>query len=101
MLQKLIDDLKAVEDPGKRGALATEALDAIKAANVEIAQVRQNSARELKDQGLSYREIGERFGPDGKALHLTRIQQILKGGPTGRWAKAAAREAEAKKEARE
>lgn len=89
MLRKLIDDLHAVEDPGRRGELATEALDVIKEANAEIAQIRQAAARELKDQGLSYKQIGERFGRDGKPLHFTRIQQILRGGPTGRWAKAA------------
>jgi len=96
VFKKLINDLKAVEDPSRRGALATEALDVLKEANTEISQIRQAAARELKDQGLSYKEIGERFSRDGKPLHFTRIQQILKGGPTGRWAKAA-REAEAKK----
>lgn len=98
MLKKLIEDLSAVEDPGQRGALATEALDALKEANAEIAQIRQDAARELKGQGLTLAQIGERFGRDGKALHFSRIQQILKGGPTGRWAKAA-REAEAKRDA--
>ncbi len=96
MLKKLIDDLNTVEDPGKRGALATEALDAIKDANAEIAQIRQDAARELKGQGLTLAQIGERFSHDGKPLHFTRIQQILKGGPTGRWAKAA-REAASEK----
>ena len=92
MLKKLIEDLAAVDDPGRRGALATEALEALKDANAEIAQIRQDAARQLKDQGLTLAQIGERFGRGGKALHFTRIQQILKGGPTGRWAKAAARD---------
>lgn len=100
MLKKLIEDLNAVDDPAKRGALATEALDAVKEFNAEVARIRQTAARELKDQGLTLAQIGERFGPEGKPLHFSRIQQILKGGPTGRWAKAA-REAGNTKDARE
>lgn len=96
MLKKLIDDLNGVEDPAKRIRLATEALDAVKEFNSDVAELRQATARELKDQGLTLAQIGELAGPPGQALHYTRIQQILKGGPTGRWAKAA-READAKK----
>lgn len=93
MLDKLVQDIEAVDDPGKRGALATEALDKVKDINARLAAIRQAAARELKDQGLTLVQIGEVFGPPGKALHFSRIQQILKGGKTGRWAKVA-REAE-------
>ena len=93
MFRKLIDDLNAVEDPAKRIRLATEALEAVKELNAEVAQLRQATAKELKDQGLTLARIGELAGPPDKPLHFTRIQQILKGGPTGRWAKAAREEA--------
>lgn len=93
MLKKLIDDLRAVEDPAKRSKLASEALEAFKAANVEVSQIRQAGAQELKDQGLSLAEIGKLIGPGDHDLHFSRVQQILKGGKTGRWAKVA-REAE-------
>lgn len=93
MLRKLIEDLRAIEDPGERGARATEALEQVKALNAEVAQIRQAAARELKSQGLTYREIGERFGPEGRPLHFSRIQQIIRGDATGRWAKVAREEA--------
>lgn len=88
MLKKLIDDLNAVEDPAERIRLATEALEAVTEFNAEVADIRQTSARELREQGLSLAKIGQLAKPD-KPLHRTRIDQILKGGPTGRWAKAA------------
>lgn len=89
MLRKLTEDLTAITDPAERGAAATEALEAVKAFNAEAAAIRQAAARELKDQGLTYKEIGRRFGPEGKPLHFSRIKQIIDGGPTGRWAKTA------------
>ncbi|HEY9372553.1 MAG TPA: hypothetical protein VIU94_29580 [Streptomyces sp.] len=88
MFRKLIDDLAAVEDPAQRVRLTTEALEAAKEFNAEVAQLRQVAAQELKDQGLTLARIGELADPD-KPLHFSRIRQILQGGPTGRWAKAA------------
>jgi hypothetical protein len=96
VLRRLIDDLKAIKDPGERGARATETLEHVKALNAEVAQIRQAAARELKEQGLTYKQIGERFGPDGRPLHFSRIQQIIKGEATGRWAKVARDENAAK-----
>jgi hypothetical protein len=93
VLRKLIDDLAAVEDPAKRIRLTTEALEAVKEFNAEVAQLRQATAQQLKDQGLTLAKIGELAGPEGKPLHFSRIRQILQGGPTGRWAKAAREEA--------
>lgn len=101
MLRKLIDDLNAIEDPGERGAMATEALEHVKLFNAEVAQIRQAAARELKVQGLTYQQIGERFGPEGKPLHFTRIRQIIQGKATGRWAKVAREEAAAREAAAE
>ncbi|KAB2347335.1 hypothetical protein [Actinomadura rudentiformis] len=98
MIQKLIDDLRATEDPARRGALATEALEHLKDANAAIAEIRQSAARELKEQGHTYEQIGLLFGPQGKPLHFSRIAQILKGGKTGKLAKLA-RDAEATKDA--
>jgi hypothetical protein len=95
VIQKLIDDLNAVEDPAQRGRLATEALNAVKDFNAQAAAIRREAAQQLKDQGLTYKEIGEALGPEGEPLHFTRVPQILKGGPTGKLAKLA-REAAAK-----
>ncbi|MFI7468172.1 hypothetical protein [Nonomuraea sp. NPDC049646] len=89
VFRKMIDDLAAVEDPAKRIRLATEALEAVKEFNAEVAQLRQTTAKELKAQGLTLAQIGELAGPPDKPLHFSRIRQILQGGPTGRWAKAA------------
>jgi hypothetical protein len=89
VLRKMIDDLEAIEDPSERGARATEALEQFKALNAEVAQIRQTAAIELKGQGLTYKQIGEQFGAPGRPLHFSRIQQIIKGEATGRWAKAA------------
>lgn len=83
------NDLNAVEDPAKRIRLTTEALEAAKEFNAEVSQLRQAAAKELKDQGLTLARIGELAGPPDKPLHFSRIRQILQGGPTGRWAKAA------------
>lgn len=96
MFRKLIDDLNAVEDPAKRIRLATEALEAVKEFNAEVAQLRQATAQKLKDQGLTLAKIGELAGPPDKPLHFSRIRQILQGGPTGRWAKAAREAADGK-----
>jgi hypothetical protein len=93
VFRKLIDDLNAVEDPAKRIRLATEALEAVKEFNAEVAQLRQATTQELKDQGLTLAKIGELAGPPDRPLHFSRIRQILQGGPTGRWAKAARDEA--------
>lgn len=95
MLRKLIDDLSAIEDPGERGALATEALEHVKALNAEVAQIRQVAARELKAKGFTYKEIGEMFGGEGRPLHFSRIRQIIQGEATGRWAKVARDEKDA------
>ncbi|MCW2881199.1 MAG: hypothetical protein JWQ95_5299 [Sphaerisporangium sp.] len=95
MLRKLIDDLRAIEDAGERGAMATEALEQVKALNAEVAQIRQAAARELKDQGQTYKQIGERFGREGHPLHFSRIRQIIQGEATGRWAKVARDEKDA------
>jgi hypothetical protein len=89
VLRKLIDELNAIEDPAERGAVATETLEQFKELNAEVAQIRQGAAAELKDQGLTYKQIGERFGRPGRPLHFSRIQQIIKGEATGRWAKVA------------
>jgi hypothetical protein len=89
VLRQLIDDLNAIADPAERGAAATETLEAVKDLNSEVAAIRQAAARELKEQGLTYKEIGRRFQPEGDGLHLTRIKQIIEGGPTGKWAKTA------------
>ncbi|MER6575787.1 hypothetical protein [Nonomuraea sp. NPDC001023] len=89
VFRKLIDDLAAVEDPAQRIRLTTEALEAAKEFNAAVAQLRQATAQELKDQGLTLARIGELAGPPDKPLHFSRIRQILQGGPTGRWAKAA------------
>ncbi|MGP3917717.1 hypothetical protein [Nonomuraea sp. 10N515B] len=94
MLRKLIEDLRAITDPGERAAMATEALEHVKAVNAEVAVIRQEAAKELRDQGLTYKEIGERIGPEGRPLHFSRVSQILKGEPTGRWARAARKEGE-------
>ena len=101
VLRELIDDLNAIDDAGERGARATEALEQVKLFNAEVAQIRQAAARELKDHGLTYQQIGERFGPEGKPLHFTRIRQIIKGEATGKWAKIAREEAAAREAARE
>ncbi|MCW2919152.1 MAG: hypothetical protein JWN52_7220 [Actinomycetia bacterium] len=98
VLRKMIEDLRAIKDPAERGATATEALEQVKAFNAEVAQIRQAAARELREQGLTYQQIGERFGPEGRPLHFSRIQQIVKGQATGRWAKVARDEAAAKDE---
>lgn len=87
MLRKLIEDLRAVEDDRKAGALVSEALKETKEFNAEAAQLRQEIARRLRDQGLKYQEIAEIFD-----VHMSRVPQIIKGQPTGRWAKAARRE---------
>lgn len=99
MLRKLIDDLRAINDPAERGRMATETLEHVKALNEEVAQIRQAAARELKDQGLTYKQIGERFGPEGAPLHFSRIQQILKGGATGKWARLGREDSAAKSDA--
>lgn len=96
MLRKLIDDLRAIDDPGERGAMATETLEHVKALNAEVAQIRQAAARQLKEQGLTYKEIGERFGPSGRPLHFSRVRQIIQGQATGRWARIARDENAAK-----
>lgn len=85
----LLAEIRSAARPERRGALATDTLTAIKELNAEVAQIRQAAAKELKDDGLTLKEIGERFGSEGKPLHYTRIQQILKGKPTGRWARVA------------
>lgn len=89
MLRKLTEDLAAITDPAERGAAATEALEAVKVFNAKVAAIRQAAARELKDRGLTYKEIGRLFQPDGEGLHFSRIKQIIDGGPTGRWARTA------------
>ncbi|MGK5550604.1 hypothetical protein ACSNOI_03235 [Actinomadura kijaniata] len=95
MIQELIDELNAVEDPALRGRLATEALESVKAFNTAVAAIRREAARELRAEGLTYKQIGERFGPEGEPLHFSRVNQILKGEPTGKLAKLA-RDAETK-----
>lgn len=84
MLQKLLDDLRAIDDDRKAGALVSEALKGVKEFNTEAAQLRQEIAQRLRDQGLTYPEIAEIFG-----VNPSRVPQILKGTPTGRWAKVA------------
>lgn len=84
MLEKLLDDLRAIEDDKRAGALVSEALKGVKEFNAEAAQLRQEIAHRLRNQGLTYPEMAEIFG-----VNPSRIPQILKGQPTGRWAKAA------------
>ena len=98
MLQKLIDDLQAISDPAEQGRMVTEALEHVKRFNENASELRQTAAKKLKDQGLTYKQIGELFGPEGRPLHYSRIQQILKGGPTGRWARVVREENAAKGE---
>jgi predicted XRE-type DNA-binding protein len=89
VLNKLIEDLSAIEDDRKAGALVSEALKEVKEFNVRAAQLRQEIAQRLRSQGLKYQEIAEIFG-----VHESRVPQILKGQPTGRWARAARKEGE-------
>ncbi|WUI00192.1 helix-turn-helix domain-containing protein [Spirillospora sp. NBC_00431] len=84
MLQKLLDDLRAVEDDRKAGALVSEALQAVKDFNSDAAKLRQEIAQRLRDEGLTYPEMAEIL-----RVKPSRVPQILKGEPTGRWAKAA------------
>lgn len=91
MLQKLLDDLKAIEDDKKAGALVSEALKEVKEFNADASQLRQEIAQRLRDGGLTYPEIAEIFG-----VNPSRVPQILKGGATGRWAKVARDENAAK-----
>jgi hypothetical protein len=87
-LGTLLAELKAVEDPAERGALATEVLGFIaEELNPELSRMRYDIAHRLRAQGLTYKQIGEHFGPEGAPLHFSRIQQILKGGATGKWAR--------------
>lgn len=84
MLHKLLDDLRAIEDDRKAGELVSEALKEVKEFNAEAAKLRQEIARRLRAQGLTYPEMAEIFG-----VNPSRVPQILSGEPTGRWARAA------------
>lgn len=84
VLNKMIEDLCAIEDDERAGALVSEALKEVKEFNVRAAQLRQEIAQRLRSKGLTHREIAEIFD-----VHESRVPQILKGQPTGRWAKAA------------
>lgn len=79
MLQKMLDDLRAIEDDRKAGPLVSEALQAVKEFNVEAAALRREIARRLRAQGLKYDELAEILG-----VNPSRVPQILKGEPTGR-----------------
>lgn len=97
-LRSLLDEIKAAPDASERGALATEFLQEMKGFNRDVAEMRREDAMGLHGSGWTYQQIGERFGPKGKPLHLTRIRQIIQGQATGRWAKVARDEAAAKED---
>lgn len=94
--REALEEIKATEDAGERGALATEFLQEAKEFNRVVSEMRREDALRLQASGWTFEQIGEHFGPHGKPLHFTRIRQIIKGGATGKWAKVARDEAAAR-----
>jgi DNA-directed RNA polymerase specialized sigma24 family protein len=84
VLETLLDDLRGIEDDREAGELVSEALKRVKEFNAEAARLRQEIGLRLRAQGLTYPEIAAIFD-----VNPSRVPQILKGEPTGRWAKAA------------
>lgn len=75
--------LDANPDALCRWAEAGEMTDAVRDATSRVGQIRQGVVRELRDQGMTYRAIGEMLG-----VHFTRVKQLADGEPATRWKKS-------------
>ena len=69
-----IEEIKAVRDPAERAVRIGQVLNALPGIAAELRDMRRQAVLELRAQGLSYAEIGERLG-----LHRNRVQQIAEG----------------------
>lgn len=73
-----IDDIERIPDPAERARQAGERLAAIPAWQERLRKIRQAAVLELRQQQLSYADIGKEL-----KLHRNRIQQIAEGRPGG------------------
>ena len=73
-----IDDIERITDPAERARQAGVRLAAVPAWQERLRKIRQAAVLEMRQQNLSYGDIGKELG-----LHRNRIQQILEGRPGG------------------
>lgn len=78
-VNELLDAIRAIEDPAERFKAATKAGEVARTTFMTGArQIRQESVRQLRDTGMSLREIGELLGVDRTRLH--QISEGVTGG---------------------
>lgn len=73
-----IDELEAIADPVERALEAGRRLGQIPDFQERLRQIRQRAVLELREQNLSYAEIGRQLD-----LHRNRVQQIAEGRAGG------------------
>lgn len=73
-----IDDIEQIPDPAERARQAGQRLAEVPAWQERLRKIRQAAVLEMRQQQLSYADIGKELG-----LHRNRIQQIAEGRAGG------------------
>lgn len=84
-VKRLLDEIRAIEDPVERFKAATEAVETARTTFMAGArQIRQDVVQELRDQDMSLADIGKLLGQS-----RSRVQQIREGRTGGKGRPAA------------
>lgn len=81
--------LADIPDATERARAAGDMTEAMRETAPEVARIRQEAIKAMREENLSYRAIGELLG-----IHFTRVKQLETGESTGKWKRAAAKPAE-------
>jgi DNA-directed RNA polymerase specialized sigma24 family protein len=81
-IRTAIDDIAHIADPIQRAKTASEAFKTCRGALAELAEMRRTAIADLRQQGLSYREIGRALG-----ISFARVRQIEQGESSEQWAR--------------
>jgi DNA-directed RNA polymerase specialized sigma24 family protein len=88
-VQRAIDAITEIADPGERAKVIGEALVVLTNANGTLAKLRREDIHALRAAGHSYRQIGAML-----KINFTRVKQIHDGTPSGNSARGRAARAE-------
>lgn len=72
LIYRAVDSVAAVKDPADRAQIATNAMNALRAASEELRDLRRSAVVDLYEQGWSYQQLGDLMNV-GKA----RAQQLV------------------------
>lgn len=73
-----LDELEQIADPAERAREVGRRMAAVPVWHARLKAIRQQAVVELREQGMSFAEIGREIG-----LHRNRVQQILEGRSAG------------------